>query len=167
VTSWAAALSTIAAVGLTVLVLLARGIRASTDADASSTQRGRPRRECWMSTLAWPGLMGYWALPGGMCWERAHVVHHTYENCQLILVTKAHDDVVLDFLVPRSTGADRRSGVCVPMTFRAHQLPRYQSAEDALSTLAASVGSSSFVDIEVDGDARADQIGRAPCRERV
>ena len=151
---WAAVLSVMSSVTLISLLIVKRSSRRPADAAAVSTLRPRPRSGSWMSTLTLPGIMSYWAAPLGAYWVPTEVVRHAdWQDCQLVLVTTANDDVVLDCLVPTSTGEGCRSQACVPMTLRAHQLPRYQSSSDALHTLENWVRSDSFVDIEVDGDA--------------
>jgi len=114
-----------------------------------------------MSTLTFPGIIGYWAYPYSANWAWALPqlgTHLSWADCQLVMVTTANDDLLLDCLVPPSTAERRGSQACVPMTLRAHQLPQYQSFSDVLRTLERSVGSEVFVDIEVNGGAGTDLV---------
>jgi hypothetical protein len=156
---FAAVLVVLAVASVITLLVRRRGRSPSIGAAAISTRQHRPRGASWMSPLTFPGLIGYWALPFGSYWTQAHLVtRRVWQDCQLVLVTKANDDVVLDCLVPPSTTAGARSRACVPVTLRTHQLPQYQSSSDALRALEGWVGTDSFVDIEVDGDAGTELV---------
>jgi hypothetical protein len=113
----------------------------------------------WLSSRPLPAIMSYWTpLLGTFCAPSRAKEHAVWERCQLVLMTRTGDDVVLDCLVPSSTGGVGRSSACVPMTLRAHELPQRQSSSELLSALEAWVDSDAFVDIEVERDAGTEVV---------
>ena len=141
-----------------VVVAIGRRRRARrSDAPASTVMEPPPARRrsrlwtSWLATVRFPEALSYWyPMMGVYHAPSASALPEVWDHAQLMFVTHDHDELVLDFLVPRVDSTQRRpTSTSVPVTIHAHQLPTRQSETDLQRAIGAWITTSAFVDIEL------------------